>query len=131
MNKKYAAALAAFFTVMYVLTFAEHYCEATKIANVDTCTIERQKLGERSYHCITLDAVHKDARDNTFVYLVKEKHSILGNELVCTMRYIDILAKDDAYAALNTGDSSLTESDLVILHSDRELSQGSKIRLLE
>ncbi len=82
-------------------------------------------------HCITLDAVHKDARDNTFVYLVKEKHSILGNELVCTMRYIDILAKDDAYAALNTGDSSLTESDLVILHSDRELSQGSKIRLLE
>lgn len=131
MHKKYLAALAVFFAVMYLMIFVEHFFETTKIANVDTCTIEKQILKTGRYSCIASKAVHRDAMDNAFVYLVKKKKSILGNELTCSMHYIDILEEDGAYAAVNLEGSSLKDSDLIILHSDRELSQGSKVRLLE
>lgn len=131
MNKKYLAALAVFFAAMYVMIFVEHYFEASKIANVDTCTVEKQSLHPGRYYCVPLKAVHKDAMGSSFVYLVKEKKSILGNELVCTMKYIDILAEDDNFAGIDLAGSSLKASDLVVVHSDRELAQGSKIRVLD
>ncbi|MDE7310425.1 MAG: hypothetical protein K2N87_02210 [Eubacterium sp.] len=131
MNKKYLAALAVFFAVMYVMIFVEHFFETTKIANVDTCTIEKQTLKTGRYSCIDAKAVRRDAMDNAFVYLVKEKKSILGNERICSMHYIDILEEDGAYVAVSLEGSALKDSDLIILHSDKELSQGSKVRMLE
>ena len=83
------------------------------------------------YPCIPLKAVHKDKMDNDFVYLVQEKKSILGNELVCKMKYINVFLEDDAYAAIDLDDSGLNSSDRFIVHSDREITEGSKIHLLE
>ena len=83
------------------------------------------------YPCIPAKAIHKDDMDNDFVYLVQEKKSILGNELVCKMKYINIFLEDGEYAAIDLDDAGLNNSDQFIVHSDREITEGSKIHLLE
>ena len=90
--------------------------------------IKEQKT--KKYPCIAANAVHKDEMGHTFVYLVHEKKSILGNELVCKMKYIDIFFEDENYAAVDLNDGKIKDSDLFVLHSDREITEGSKIRCL-
>lgn len=85
----------------------------------------------RKYTCIAADAVHKDAMGNQYVYLVKEKKSILGNERVCKMKYIKVFLEDGNYAAIDLGKRAITDSDLIVLHSDREVTEGSRVHLLE
>lgn len=85
----------------------------------------------RKYPCIPVNAVHKDEMDNDFVYLVQEKKSILGNELICKMKYINVFLRDEEYAAIDLDQAGLNTSDLFIVHSDREITEGSKIHLLE
>ena len=46
------------------------------------------------------------------------------------MKYIDIFFEDENYAAVDLNDGKIKDSDLFVLHSDREITEGSKIRCL-
>lgn len=83
------------------------------------------------YTCIAAKAVHQDELDNYYVYVVQEKKSILGNELICKMKYIQVFLEDEVYAAVDLDDGSITGSDLIVLHSDREIADGDKIHCLD
>lgn len=66
-----------------------------------------------------------------YVYVIREKKSILGHELVCRMKYVQVFLEDEEYAAVNLDDGSITESDVIVLHSDQAIADGDKIRLLD
>ncbi len=211
-KRKWLIFLAIFLTGMYLMTFVQHYFENNGIANIDTCTLEKQPLTHwlegagvvsgnqiiayvkpagrmlekgdevlvktaganqqllpiakisydaqknimtmyftidpddykdgaqvivsreqktNPYLCLAAKAVHKDEMGNYFVYLVKEKKSILGIEPVCRMKYIDVYLEDGVYAAVDVKNSRITADDLFVYHADREIKDGSKIHLLD
>ncbi len=211
-KRTYLLALAVFFAFMYIMIFVEHYYEAVKTANVDTCSLERHELthylegngvvsgnkitayltpkghmlqkGDEmlvkaagsdriplpisslsydavknkltvyfdidpkdyeegaqvivtkeqktdKYNCIAAKAIHQDEMGSDYVYVIREKKSILGHELVCRMKYVQVFLEDEEYAAVNLDDGSITESDVIVLHSDQAIADGDKIRLLD
>lgn len=53
--------------------------------------------------CIPLDALHEDASQRKFVYIVSERSGILGTELAAEMVYVRVLDQNDSYAAIEEG----------------------------
>ncbi len=84
---------------------------------------ERQGGGESYRLCLPADVLHRDAR-GTFVYVIEERQGVLGNTCVAIKRRVDVLASDDALAAV---EGNLTAIDQVISASDRELYDGCPI----
>lgn len=134
--RKYLAALGVFFVFMYIMTFVEHYFEENRIPNVDSCTLTYGALryGEkktRNYYRLPAGAVYQDGMGNDYVYLIQEKISILGNELVCRMKYIDVIARDEKNAAVEIVEGGISNADLIVNHTDRELVNGCRIHVIE
>lgn len=78
--------------------------------------------------CVPLGALHK-ANDVSFVYVAEPRDTVLGQELTARRVAVEVEDQNETTAALKSG--SLASSQQVIVLSDRELSEGSRIRLAE
>ena len=60
---------------------------------------------------------------------VRQLHHGLGEVLVARKTYVNVKDKNSSTAALENGD--LSSDQKIVTSSDREISSGSRIRLLE
>lgn len=78
--------------------------------------------------CIPLEALHED-KGESFVYVLETASSVLGEELVARKKSVQVLDKNESFAALSQG--GLSVSDKIIISSDREIQNGSRVRVEE
>lgn len=67
--------------------------------------------------CIPINALYTDQNGRNYVYTLKEKSGILGPELAVELVYVNVLDKNDKYAALEEG---IIDSDTEIITSTTE-----------
>ncbi len=79
--------------------------------------------------CIPLNALHEDASQRKFVYIVSERSGILGTELVAEQVYVKVLDQNDSYAAIEEGVIS-RETELIV-NSTEVLEDRDVIRYRE
>lgn len=79
--------------------------------------------------CIPLNALHIDANQRTFVYIVSERSGILGTELAAEQVYVKVLDQNDSYAAVEEG--VIDRETELIISSTEELEDRMVIRYKE
>lgn len=67
--------------------------------------------------CIPIDALYTDENGRNYVYTLKEKSGILGPELAAELVYVNVLDKNDKYAALEEG---IIDSETEVITSTTE-----------
>lgn len=79
--------------------------------------------------CIPLEALYTDQNGRNYIYTLKEKSGILGPELAAEIIYVNILDKNDRYAAIEEG---IIDSGTEIITSTTEpLTDRAIIRYKE
>ena len=73
-------------------------------------------------YCIPVDALHMDENQRNFVYVLGERSGFLGAELTAEKLMVDVLDKNDKYAALAGG--VVDGNSRIICTADREISDG-------
>lgn len=79
--------------------------------------------------CIGLDALHMDENQRYFVYVLGEADTILGKELTAEKRMVEVLDKNDSYAALAPG--VVDEETQLISTATKEFGDGDVVRMKE
>ncbi len=77
--------------------------------------------------CIPIQALRQDSR-GTYVLLVKEKDSVLGKEETAFRLNVTVVSQDAETAAI---EASLSEEDPVITGSNKNISEGDRVRIYE
>ena len=78
-------------------------------------------------YCIPVDALHMDENQRNFVYVLGERSGFLGAELTAEKLMVDVLDKNDKYAALAVG--VVDGNSRIICTADREISDGDPVRM--
>lgn len=78
-------------------------------------------------YCIPVDALHVDENQRNFVYVLGERSGFLGPELTAEKLMVDVLDKNDKYAALAGG--VVDENSRIICTADREVMEGDPVRM--
>ena len=78
--------------------------------------------------CVPLSAIHEE-NGNAFVYVMDRENTVLGEVLVARRAEVTIKDKNQSLAALENG--SLAGDQKVIVDADREITDGSRVRLQE
>lgn len=78
--------------------------------------------------CIPLSALREE-NGRSFVYVTDTENTILGEQLVARKIEVTVRDKNNSYAALEEG--SLSSEQQVIISTDREVTEGSPVRLQE
>lgn len=76
--------------------------------------------------CVPLSALREE-NGRSFVYVADTENTILGQQLIARKVEVTVRDKNSAYAALETG--SLSSEQQIIIKTDREISEGSPVRL--
>lgn len=76
--------------------------------------------------CIPLEALHKDRNQKDYVLVLVETEGILGTELSVRKQFVQVLDKNDSYAALEPG--ALGE-EKVITYATKEIDEGVVVRM--
>lgn len=79
--------------------------------------------------CISIDALHTDENQRNFVYVLGERSGILGKELTAEKLMVEVLDKNNRYAALQSG--ALDGNTKVINAADRDFAEGDPVRMKE
>lgn len=79
--------------------------------------------------CVPVNALHVDANERSFVYIVSERSGILGTELVAERVYVKVLDQNDSYAAVEEG--VINRETELITASTEELEDRMVIRYKE
>ena len=77
--------------------------------------------------CVPLSALHLDERNQTYVLTAEEYESVMGTELRARKVKVTVVEQNESYAALAEG--SLTSRQQIIIHSDKLVGEGSRIRI--
>lgn len=78
--------------------------------------------------CVPLGALGEENGKN-FVYVADTQDTILGEVLVARRVQVNVKNKNASFAALEEG--VLTADQRIITYSDREITEGSRVRLME
>lgn len=78
--------------------------------------------------CVPLSALHEE-NGTAFVYVADIRETVLGESLAARRVEVIIKDKNETMAALENG--SLSSSQRVIVDADREITEGSRVRLQE
>ena len=78
--------------------------------------------------CVPLSALYEE-NGRYYVYVTDTQNTVLGEVLVARKTYVNVKDKNSSTAALENGD--LSSDQKIVTSSDREISSGSLIRLLE
>lgn len=81
---------------------------------------------ERFSCCISMDALHQDENQRSFVYVMEETETILGTELAARKRMVKVLDFNDSYAAIEPG--VIDETDLIITAATKQFEDGDVVR---
>lgn len=109
-------------------------CQITgRVSNTEAKIGETGKLKIRKevgrYSCtVPLAALHSQDSTN-YIYIVEEQETILGTELTVKKRKVKELDRDEEYAALEDGE--LTDEEMFVVESDKDVKDGSRVRLQE
>lgn len=79
--------------------------------------------------CIPLDALHTDGNGRNFVFCAEETDTVLGTELAAHKLTVEVLDKNDDYAALAPG--AVNGESRLIIASTKEFADGEVVRLKE
>lgn len=91
-------------------------------------SMKRTVQGELHYTVIPIEALHQEGQAY-YIYVLKEKSGILGNELYAEKLKVRVADQNDRYAALEDG---VVASDTkIITYSSEELKQGASVRMTE
>lgn len=77
--------------------------------------------------CIPVDALHIDENQRNYVYVLGERSGFLGMELTAEKMMVDVLDKNDRYAALAEG--VIDQNSRIISAADREIAEGDPVRM--
>lgn len=91
----------------------------------ETSKMESEKDSERYNMRLPLTALRSDSKGD-FIYVVRERDSVLGRETYIEYVGIDVQDKDSTTMALN---ASLLPDDKVVTGSNRPLEAGDRVRL--
>lgn len=75
--------------------------------------------------CVPLEAIHI-AEDRSYLFVIREKDTILGKELRVVKRQVKVIDKNSSYAALEEG--ALGEEEQFVLDCNKELREGLTVR---
>lgn len=90
--------------------------------------MEAVKQSELYSCCVPLSALYADGNQN-YILLTDTQSSILGEELVSRKVIVEVVEKNEEYAALSG--TPATEEDRIVVFSDRQIEPGEKVRLVE
>lgn len=105
---------------------AGEYTDALQIG--DTVTLRVTKQSELYRTAIPLGAIHTE-QNETYVYVAEERDTALGTQLFARKVKVNVLEKNDTWAALEEG--ALSEDDRVITDTDSYVQAGERVRLRE
>ena len=84
-------------------------------------------ISRNKFLTVPLTAIHSDGL-RYYVLVLEKRESFLGEELKVSMRNVFINDKNDRLAAIEN--SGLTDEDEIILSSNKDIADGSIVRLL-
>lgn len=88
-------------------------------------TISRSESGEKYRLCIPPSAVYA-MNDTNFVYVLKEREGILGQEYYVDQANVRVLDRNESWVAVDDG--MLDKDTLVIASSTKEFDKGDVVR---
>jgi len=88
-------------------------------------SISRLEQGEKYRLCLPPSAVHEGDQQN-YVYVLKEREGILGEEYYVDTVNVKILDRNDNWAAIEAG--ALDEESRIILSSTKDIAKGETVR---
>ncbi len=88
---------------------------------------EMKKSSQTYRSCVPVQALRQDSQ-GTYVLLVKEKDSVLGKEETAFRLNVTVISQDFNTAAI---EASLSEEDPVITDSNKNISEGDRVRIYE
>lgn len=92
----------------------------------DSATMSVVKQSELYETAVPYSAIHsEDGRD--YVYVAEQQETILGEEYIVRALEVDILDKNEIYAALS--EMTVNSETKIITESDRYIELGSRVRL--
>lgn len=92
----------------------------------DSATMSVVKQSELYETTVPYSAIHsEDGRD--YVYVAEQQETILGEEYIVRALEVDILDKNEIYAALS--EMTVNSETKIITESDRYIEPGSRVRL--
>ncbi|WMJ89938.1 biotin/lipoyl-binding protein [Anaerocolumna sp. MB42-C2] len=88
---------------------------------------EINKESETYPRCIPIQGLREDSK-GTYILLVKEKDGVLGKEDTAFRLEVTVTSQDAKTAAI---EASLTEEDQIITGSNKNISEGDRVRVYE
>lgn len=89
-------------------------------------TFVLQVQSEPFPYCISMNALHQDEFQRSFVYVLEETQTVLGMELVARKRMVEVLDSNGKDAAVAAG--SIDETDEVITGATADFGDGDVVR---
>ncbi len=78
--------------------------------------------------CVPLSALHEE-NGVAYMYVIDSQNSVLGE--IWVARRVEVLIKDKNQSLVALEDGSISNDQKIIIDSDREISDGSRVRLQE
>lgn len=78
--------------------------------------------------CVPLSALYEE-NGRYYVYVTDTQNTVLGDVMIARKTYVNVKDQNTSTAALDDG--SLSSDQKIVISTDREISNGSRIRLLE
>lgn len=88
-------------------------------------TISKSQRGEKYKCCLPMEAIHTE-NDRSYVYVMKEREGILGEEYYIEEMNVKVIDKNDHWAAIEEG--RLDKESRIILSSTGEMKRGDTVR---
>lgn len=77
---------------------------------------------------IPVQALRMESNDNYYVLVIESKNTIMGEELIVSKVEVTVLNKDYRTAAI---EGSLTSDQQIVISSNKNISAGDRVRLVE
>jgi len=101
-----------------------------KVQIYDTATLKAVVSSKAYSTCIPKAALRKGANgESDYVFVLTEKKSVLGTQLVVEKLTVTVQEQNDSFAALLDGE--VTVEQKLIVDSDKEIQAGDRVRLAE
>lgn len=97
--------------------------QVSAIGATATFTVEKDSPTYNT--CVPVSALRME-NNRYFVYVAEEENGVLGESLTARKVEVTVVEQNEQYAALS--DNSLSTSQQVIVSTDREIEDGSRIR---
>lgn len=91
--------------------------------------LTHSERGEKSDSCISPQAIYTDNTKRKFVYVLKEREGILGQEYYVEEVTVRVLDENEEWASIDS--PALDSESQIVLSSDKELTKGAVVRWIE